>query len=192
MYYDQDRNGVSRRWIDCMKETISTNAGKYSTARMLVDYSNNLYIPLCNLTKEYYQDLETVTEFNSWKNEIFKNWKDIKIIQENNADNITIDAGNQLEVKCYVELPNIDIDSVKVEVYSGRISTNGVLEKVDITQMNLTEIDEANKRYGFVAKIAFSNGGNYGYTFRVMPKHKMILDSENLNLVKWIDNNDNA
>ena len=28
--------------------------------------------------------------------------------------------------------------------------------------------------------------GNYGYTFRVMPKHEMLLDSANLNLVKWI------
>ena len=35
-------------------------------------------------------------------------------------------------------------------------------------------------------KVNLKNGGNYGYTFRVMPKHEMLLDSANLNLVKWI------
>ena len=38
----------------------------------------------------------------------------------------------------------------------------------------------------YKAKIKLSVGGDYGYTFRVMPKHEMILDSQNLNLVKWI------
>ncbi len=38
----------------------------------------------------------------------------------------------------------------------------------------------------YKAKISLSTGGDYGYTFRVMPKHQMILESQNLNLVKWI------
>ena len=42
------------------------------------------------------------------------------------------------------------------------------------------------KEYTYSAKIQLVNGGNYGYTFRVMPKHEMLLDSANLNLVKWI------
>jgi len=38
----------------------------------------------------------------------------------------------------------------------------------------------------YKAKIMLKTGGDYGYTFRVMPKHEMILDNQNLNLVKWI------
>ena len=53
--------------------------------------------------------------------------------------------------------------------------------------MKLEQIDEANKIYGYVAEIEFPSGGNYGYTFRVMPQHEMLLDSENLNLIKWIE-----
>ena len=36
----------------------------------------------------------------------------------------------------------------------------------------------------YKAKIALTTGGNYGYTFRIMPKHEMILDCQNLNLIK--------
>ena len=52
--------------------------------------------------------------------------------------------------------------------------------------MKLENKDEENKTYTYTAKIKLINGGEYGYTFRVMPKHEMILDSENLDLIKWI------
>ena len=48
------------------------------------------------------------------------------------------------------------------------------------------EKDEKKNEYTYSAKINLINGGNYGYTFRAMPKHEMMLDSANLNLVKWI------
>ena len=52
--------------------------------------------------------------------------------------------------------------------------------------MDLTSSNEAEKEYTYEAKIELKTGGDYGYTFRVMPKHEMLLDSANLNLVKWI------
>ncbi len=41
-----------KKWVEIMKNSIITTGGKYSTARMLVDYTNNLYMPLCKLTKK--------------------------------------------------------------------------------------------------------------------------------------------
>ena len=52
--------------------------------------------------------------------------------------------------------------------------------------MELVEEDLEKKIYKYKAKIDLKTGGNYGYTFRVMPKHEMLLDSANWNLVKWI------
>ena len=95
-YYNKDENGISKQWMDLMKNSIMSTGGKYSTARMLVDYTNNLYMPLCNLNKKYYTDLGKVTEFNSIKQNLYANWNDIVITQEDdNLDNITIDAGNK-------------------------------------------------------------------------------------------------
>ena len=52
--------------------------------------------------------------------------------------------------------------------------------------MTLSKSDDEKRTYTYNAKIELKTGGNYGYTFRVMPKHEMLLDSANLNLVKWI------
>ena len=153
----------------------------------LIDYTKDFYIPLCNLYNKYYSDLSTVGEFNEWKNNLILNWNDIVIKQEKgNLDNITIDAGNKINVKCKVHLPNISKDSIEVQVYYGQILDNGVVDNVKIIPMTLTEENDETKDYGYEATVELSSGGNYGYTFRVMPKSKMILDSANLNLVKWI------
>ena len=185
-YYEKDENGISEKWMKIMKNSITSTGGKYSTSRMLVDYTNNLYMPLCNLTKKYYENVDNVAEFNLWKKNLYTNWKDIKITQKNNLNNITMDAGNNIEVKCEVQLPNIDVDNITAQCYYGKILDNGIVENVSIIPMKLTSSDEENKIYEYTTKIELKTGGNYGYTFRVMPKHEMLLDAENLNLVKWI------
>ncbi len=185
-YYEKDENGISEKWMKIMKNSITSTGGKYSTSRMLVDYTNKLYIPLCNLTKKYYENIDNVAEFNLWKKNLYTNWKDIKITQKNNLNNITMDAGNNIDVKCEVQLPNIDVSNVMAQCYYGKILDNGIVENVSIIPMKLSSKNEENKTYEYTAKIELKTGGNYGYTFRVMPKHEMLLDSENLNLVKWI------
>ena len=185
-YYDKNENGISEKWMRIMKNSITSTGGKYSTSRMLVDYTNNLYMPLCNLTKKYYENIDNVAEFNLWKKNLYINWKDIEITQKNNLNNITMDAGNNIEVKCEVKLPNISVDNIEAQCYYGKILDNGIVENVSIIPMKLTAKDEENKIYEYTTKIELRTGGNYGYTFRVMPKHEMLLDSENLNLVKWI------
>ena len=185
-YYSKDENGISKEWMTYMKNSIISTGGQYSTSRMLVDYTEKLYMPLCNLTNKYYKNLEKVTEYNKIKQNLYENWNDIKITQENNQDNITVDAGNKIEVTCKVKLPNIEKEYIQAECYYGKILDNGIVEDVSIVPMKLVNEDTENKTYTYETKIEMKTGGNYGYTFRVMPKHEMLLDPANLNLVKWI------
>ena len=167
MFYDKNEQGISDRWVETMKNSIITTGGKYSTARMLVDYTNKLYMPLIK--------------------DIYTNWKNITIEQEENPENINIDAGESIEVRCNVTIPNLSKDDIQVQVYCGRVSDNGTVDDVLVVPMKLVEEEPEYQRYHYSAKIQLQTGGNYGYTFRVMPHHEMLLDSENLDLVKWIE-----
>ena len=187
MFYDKNEQGISDRWVETMKNSIITTGGKYSTARMLVDYTNKLYMPLINLTNEHFNILERAVEYTSWKKDIYTNWKNITIEQEENPENINIDAGESIEVRCNVTIPNLSKDDIQVQVYCGRVSDNGTVDDVLIVPMKLVEEEPEYQRYHYSAKIQLQTGGNYGYTFRVMPHHEMLLDSENLDLVKWIE-----
>ncbi len=188
-YYEKEDGKISKKWMELMKNSIMSTGGEYSTSRMVVDYTNKLYMPLCNINKEYFNNLEEVTSYYSWKNEIKNSWKDIKIMQQDNIEDVVIDAGNKIDVNCKIEIPNINVENIEVEVYYGQIMDNGTVKKMEIIPMKLVKkLDEKEDTYLYSAKIDLSTGGNYGYTFRVMPKNKMLLDSENLNLVKWISN----
>ena len=172
-YYEKDKNGISLEWMKLMKESIISTGGEFSTSRMVVDYTNKLYMPLINLSREYFNNIETVEQYDSWKKSMYTNWEDISITQLNNLDNISIDAGNNIDVMCNLNLPHIDVENVETQVYYGKIQENGTVENIKIIPMNLINSDD-------------NTGGNYGYTFRVMPKHPMLLDSENMDLIKWI------
>ena len=178
---------LSDEWVKWMKKSIKTTGGKYSTSRMVVDYVNQLYMPLCNLSKNHFQDLEKVAEFENWKKQAAMNWDKIEIKQDKNIDNAMFVAGSQITVRCEVKLPNIDETRVETQVYFGQIQENGTVKNVFTQAMKKVGEDKQQHLYQYETTIKLTTGGNFGYTFRVVPKHEMLLDQENLNLVKWIE-----
>ena len=112
----------------------------------------------------------------------------IEITQENNVDNETIDAGKIIKVQCRVKLPDLDPEKIQVEVYYGQIEDSGIMGNVTVIPMTMKEKNNDSNEYLYEAQVELTTGGDYGYTFRVMPKHEMLLDAENLDLVKWMEN----
>ena len=185
-YYAKDKNGISKEWMTYMKNSIKTTGGKYSTARMVCDYVNELYMPLCNLKKAHFEDLSKVADFTKWKKDIRENWQKIELVQDRNVDNAKLVAGTQITVTCEVKLPNIAEENTDIQVYFGQFLENGTVRNVYTETMNKIGENQEEGTFKYEAVLDLKTGGNFGYTFRVMPKHEMLLDSENLDLVKWI------
>ncbi len=185
-YKRQNEKGFSKEWIRYMKNSIMSTGGKYSTSRMLIDYVEQIYMPLCNLTNQKFDKIENVSAFTKWKKACKERWDKIEITQDYNVDNVKMNAGEVIEVACKVQLPNFDPEKVSVQVYYGQILDTGIVNNVCITEMQRAKEEEAENTYKYTAKIKLSTGGNFGYTFRVLPKNDMLLDEENMNLIKWM------
>jgi len=183
-YYNQDRNGVSKDWIKLMKNSIKTTGGQYSMARQVVDYVDKFYIPLSNLNNSYFTDLKQVIDFAEWKKSVTSKWESIKLEQPENVDNAKLVAGSKIKAKCFVDLAGIDENNANVQVYFGQFLENGSVKNVYTKEMK--KIGEENGKLVYEGTIDLPTGGNFGYTFRVMPKHDMLLDPENMNLIKWL------
>ncbi|MBP3596749.1 MAG: alpha-glucan family phosphorylase [Clostridia bacterium] len=186
VYYNQDPNGMPNAWVKLMKSSIKTTGGKYSTARMLVDYTNQLYLPLCNNYKKNFKDLENVFAFTDWKKKINNQWHDIRIEQTENVDNEKFVAGERITVRCNAYIPENLRETTKVELYFGQILESGTIKKVSVHEMKKGNLLEDGKTE-YTYELNLNSGGNFGYTFRVVPKHEMLLEQENLNLVKWLE-----
>ncbi len=46
LYYDRDADGIPRKWLSRVKQSIMTCAPQFSTARMVKQYVNEMYAPL--------------------------------------------------------------------------------------------------------------------------------------------------
>ncbi len=185
-YKRQNEKGFSKEWLRYMKNSIMSTGGKYSTSRMLIDYVEQIYMPLCNLTNQKFDKIENVSAFTKWKKACRERWDKIEITQDYNVDNVKMNAGEVIEVACKVQLPNFDPEKVSVQVYYGQILDTGIVNNVCITEMQKAKEEEAENTYKYTAKIKLSTGGNFGYTFRVLPKNDMLLEEENMNLIKWM------
>jgi hypothetical protein len=56
-------------------------------------------------------------EYNNVKKGLILNWEDIVIEQSNNLDNISMDAGKNIEVACNIKLPNIECGIFGMSLY---------------------------------------------------------------------------
>ncbi|MGC9398848.1 MAG: alpha-glucan family phosphorylase [Anaerolineae bacterium] len=61
LYYQQDRDGVPRGWVEMMKESIRTVGPRFSTRRMVKEYTERYYIPAIEETLEREKEEEKVS-----------------------------------------------------------------------------------------------------------------------------------
>ena len=64
---------------------------------------------------------------------------------------------------------------------------DGSFEDIQISTM----VRNPKEENLYTGSIELKTGGDYGYTFRVMPKNEMLLEPADLNLVKWLEKDEN-
>jgi len=187
LYYNKNGLEYSKDWVTMMKNSIKSVGGNYNTARMLCDYLEKLYIPQINEIRGKYSDSSTVEEFYNWKLNLKNHWNEVSITSSQIQNDITLKAGEPLDLTCVVNLGTIPNSSVDVEVFFGKFQNGEKLINSLFKKMELSN-DLGNGSYEFKTQVNIDNGGNFGYTFRVLPKNDMIINQHDISLEKWIEN----
>ena len=186
LYYGKDSKGMNKEWIKMMKNSIKSVGGNYNTNRMLCDYLDKLYIPQIDNTLHDFSDTKKVEEFCNWKAEINNSWKKVSVQSPSINDEVSLKAGESLDLTCEVSLGAIEPSSIICEVFYGKFTNGERLLGNFCQEMELSK-DLGNGKYEYKTTINIDNGGNYGYTFRVLPRHEMLLNKQDMSLVKWIE-----
>jgi starch phosphorylase len=61
-YYDRDKAGVPRRWVEVMRRAMASSLWTFSTTRMLQEYTEGLYLPAAGVTVAAAAQEPVVTE----------------------------------------------------------------------------------------------------------------------------------
>ena len=134
----------------------------------LVDYTEKLYLPLCNLHNKYYKDLENVMRYHEWKSSVSNEWNKIKITQGNNIKDISIknlyeNDKEELEKYRDITLPMfknkiVDAKAKSYEQFKEdllsklKASIESVSEQIDTLNTSLANFKFGRDRYEFIVR----------------------------------------
>jgi glycogen phosphorylase len=185
MFYDRDIEGIPRRWVAKMKDSICLNAPRFNTARMLRDYADQGYVPAHQrqaiMVGNSYQNGK---ELAHWKARVFEDWYDIKIEQVDAVAPEQLGVNQSIEVTANIHLGKLQPSDVRVEVYQGSIdSHDGKIMNAKTVVMNSTET--VNDKTIYTGIISYEASGLQGFSVRVLPDHPHLSNPHELGLIHW-------
>lgn len=171
-----------------MKNSIGSLAWNYSTDRMVKEYTTQMYVPaITGSLKICADDYSLARSMCGFRSHLASNWPNVQIFAEKSAGDLKYyktDSCHEIYLSSTVCLGYIDPSNVTLEVYYGTLS-NGKIVNAQTAEMHCEEkTGDGTYRYSISLKI--DDGGEYGYTFRITPKHEHLINRFDTGLIKWI------
>ncbi|KJS13887.1 MAG: alpha-glucan phosphorylase [Peptococcaceae bacterium BRH_c8a] len=184
LYYDRQDN-VSAQWVAMMRESIRTAIEHFSSARMVSEYTERLYIPAIDRGIAFMESgLEVAEQTGRFKKFMQENWHHVRVDHVATNGKWNMEVGEELELESVVKLGPITPESVTVEITFGD-DRGGYLDHLKTRPMDLQgQVGEG--AYRFVGRLPLGQG-TFGYTVRVKPDYRDRVAMFDTPLVRWAD-----
>lgn len=186
LYYDRDANGIPKKWISYVKNSISYVASEFTTNRMMTDYEERFYSKLETRTKEIAEnDYKLAKELSEWKRKMLKEWEHIDVlsVKQPNSDKEPIFSGQTYTAEVVLGIGILDPNDVGVEILLAEDSTKGRTIKVQ-KQFSVSSHQGSEVSY----KLSFvpEESGMFSVGIRIFANHPKLPHRQDFCLVKWI------
>ena len=186
-FYDVGSDKLPRKWIRMMKDSIKTICPEFSTMRMVDEYDTRFYsaarkrYPIFNA-----DNCAKAIELADWKAAIRDSWGEISVEKIDIVNKGEVQVGQDLEVRCQVNLGSLKPDDVIVEIYQGVLnSTRSDIEGGDTVSMEYVGQGSGDSLHVFNGKINCRHTGLCGFSIRVLPHHSDMDNKFETRLIKW-------
>jgi starch phosphorylase len=176
LYYERARDGLPREWIGKVKRSMQRLAPMFNTNRMVKEYTEEYYLPALKRYEALTEpDLTRGTAFAEWREKLDVLWPRVRINRvETSGTNVKV--GAEQSVNAWVDLGELTPADVQVQIYHGRLDTDGSIVDGAIVDMQpvLTDskdTDGSSSEYHFMAPISYRITGQHGISVRVLPSH---------------------
>jgi len=180
-------NGIPVGWVNRMKESIKSLAPVYSTHRMVKDYTEKMYVPaMIRIAKIRESQYEYIHTLSDWKQHVERGWHQVSIMANQDIHGLvdhSMLSGQELNLNVTVQLSSLKPEDVRVEVYYGHLAQDSIIDGQAVEMKVVRQTDAST--YSYEATICLLDGGEYGYSFRVLPQHPNLMNKFDLPLIKW-------
>jgi len=183
-YERTDFGKLSEKWVTYMKNSIKSNAGRFSTTRMLKEYSNYFYIPaLKNFNDFTSNNAENALLLKQWKDKIRSEWRFVEILNVSMLEEDEYFVGKPIRISTKIKMRNLSPEDIAVQVYYGTVNPHGEMTETHFQTLEL--IRNENNEFDFEGIYLCPDTGQQGFTIRVIPTHKLLVNSSEMFLCTW-------
>ncbi|MDD4032737.1 MAG: alpha-glucan family phosphorylase, partial [Bacteroidales bacterium] len=189
-FYQRNQEGVPETWVSYIKNSIAQVASRFTTTRMLTDYTNQYYIPQAmRFEKMRKSDFAMAKRLSKWKKRIMRTWDDIELVDiklshETPAQGV-VKLGKSYTIDITLDLLDLNPEEIGVEfVAVEQVEADHELKiaKVNAFEFHSTE----NGHTVFRGKISSDRTGAFDYGYRVFPKNEELPHRQDFPLIKWL------
>lgn len=188
LYYDRNKEGVPSKWVDMIRHSFAEIVPRFTTHRMIDEYINKYYVPLFERSKKISREnFKEVKELSEWKRHVIANWGLIKIIDTIVHDSAQkpLPLGEEFHAEIVLSLGYLKPEDIGVEVLfiqkSGKDDHREIIFKKELTLGHT-----ARRRATYETTFPVTQSGVFEYGFRIFPKHHLLPNKMEFNLVKWV------
>jgi len=196
-YYARKNGDYSEKWVEIMKQSMSSVISGFNTNRMIRDYVEKMYVPAARRHAEMAGNgNKNAREIALWKKTAKANFQSVNIanitIEGIHSDNVNLndeiivylelDRGKMAKEELRVEMlimPDRKIENVS---YDGKTIN---IDAGEITYNVMSPIEERDNRIKYKCKYKAETPGKFNYGVRVTPYRQGVEDIIDLNLVCW-------
>ena len=186
LYYNKDKNGISKGWLKVVRNSIAQIAPHYTMKRQLDDYYEKFYNKEAKRFKEIAKDnFKLAKDIAQWKETVAERWDAISMVSCSWDFPATgAETGQKYHLQYVINEQGLE-DAVgleKVDIYTDK---NGEERIFHVEPLKLTGRDGNN--YTFEAELAPQQSGNYRSAVRMYPKNKNLPHRQDFCYVRWLE-----
>ncbi|MBP7795819.1 MAG: alpha-glucan family phosphorylase [Elusimicrobiales bacterium] len=182
LYYDKE-NGLPRKWIKMMKNSVSRLVPYFNTDRMLREYYQKFYVKANDHFNHLINHNVIKESVGLWWNRVYKNFDKIRVVVDNFKPSSELKTGNSFEVRAVVWLGDILPDDVKVEIVIGSLDGESIFKYGRAFEMKC--VNKGSNGYIYSTEIKCYKSGKHDFAVRVLPYHKELPDLPIPGFIVW-------
>jgi starch phosphorylase len=185
LFYERERDGLPRRWVDMMKKSMRAVAPFYNTNRMLAEYADRFYLPGFEALESLSADgWAGARELAAWKSRVGSAWKDVRIVSvDSPSGEVPLTVGDTVPVTVRLQAPGLEPGDLAVEIHAGRLLPDGGLEGTSSERAAFLGVDGG--LMVFEGNFRCNTTGNQAFTTRVLPCHGKFGRTIEPGLIAW-------
>jgi len=183
LFYTKSRSGLPEGCLSMMISSLSTILPYFNTTRMLMEYTENYYMPLHKLRKSF-ETGNSSSEYFKWYDRIIAHWDSVSISNKK-IDSESFSMNDSVKSSVQVNVDALRFEDIGVYTVIEYDGESNILKDPRFILMAPADGKNADGSITYTCNFTLSRAGKLKVAFAVIPTHKFVVHMFEMNKVKW-------